>query len=178
MTRETAATATVDEHARARDDHARRPSSSPEGIGDIVLAGHPAPYPHLRSRSTPTIGRLASAARTAASALAQSAPQSRSTGRWQPAPRRARRVVTGRMRVSTLVLEPDGFAAVPSRSPRDAAVLHVAQGSVHMVTVAPDHRMQAVQELDGERARVLGSGDGHRLINTGDEPAVVVRITG
>ncbi|MFD0774026.1 hypothetical protein ACFQZ2_08820, partial [Streptomonospora algeriensis] len=61
---------------------------------------------------------------------------------------------------------------------RDAAVLHVAHGRVHMVTIAPDRRMQAVQELAGERARVLGSGDDHQLINTGGEPAVVVRVTG
>ncbi|KIH97544.1 hypothetical protein LP52_18585 [Streptomonospora alba] len=178
MTSETSATATATEHTERRHEHAERSPSSPEGIGDIVLAGHPAPYPHLQTRSAPTIGRLAAAARAAASALARPVLRPRLRGRWQPAPRAVRRAVSGRMRVSTLVLEPNGFAAVPAPGPRDAAVLHVAHGRVHMVTIAPDHRMQAVQELTGERARVLGSGDGHQLINTGGEPAVVVRITG
>ncbi|MUL41833.1 hypothetical protein FZ103_11715 [Streptomonospora sp. PA3] len=154
------------------------PTASPEGIGDIVLAGHPAPYPHLRTGGAPTIGRLAAAARAAATALARPALWPRRRGRWQPAPRAARRTAAGRMRVSILVLEPNGFAEIPAESRRSAAVVHLARGRVHMVTVAPDREMQAVQELTGDRARVLGSADDHQLINTGGEPAVVVRVAG
>ncbi|MFD0804217.1 hypothetical protein ACFQZU_23275, partial [Streptomonospora algeriensis] len=69
MAYETAATATATGHAEHRSGSGENPVPSPEGIGDIVLAGHPAPYPHLQTRSAPTIGRLAAAARAAASAL-------------------------------------------------------------------------------------------------------------
>ncbi|GAA4931227.1 hypothetical protein GCM10023224_08920 [Streptomonospora halophila] len=185
MTYDTAASATTAEHSANRTGHEgsppvprpAAPTVSPEGIGDIVLAGHPAPYPHLQTRSAPTIGRLAAAARAAASDLTLLRLRPRRGGRWQPAPRPARRAAARRMRVSVLVLEPNGFAAVPDE-PHRASVLHLASGRVHMVTVAPDREMQAVQELTGDRARALGSGDDHQLINTGDRRAVVVRVTG
>ncbi|MDT0300585.1 hypothetical protein [Streptomonospora wellingtoniae] len=185
MTYETAAPAATAVHPANRIGHEgsppvprpAAPTVSPEGIGDIVLAGQPAPYPHLQTRSAPTIGRLAAAARAAASVPVLPALRPRRRGRWGPAPRSVRRTAARRMRVSILVLEPNGFAAVPAE-PRRTSVLHLASGRVHMVTVAPDREMQAVQELTGDRARALGSGDDHQLINTGGERAVVVRVTG
>ncbi|QBI56092.1 hypothetical protein [Streptomonospora litoralis] len=187
MTYDAAATATATEYGKRRTDHSPSspaspasavPAPSPEGIGDIVLAGQPAPYPHLQTRRAPTIGRLAAAARNAAAALGRPGLWPRRRGRWQPAPRAARRGTSGRMRVSLLVLRPNEFAAVPAENGRHAAVLQLAHGRAHMVTVAPNREMQAVQELTTDRARVLGSADAHQLINTGDEPAVVVRVTG
>ncbi|GAB3443805.1 hypothetical protein GCM10027570_12320 [Streptomonospora sediminis] len=164
--------------APARPAPAAAPAASPEGIGDIVLAGRPAPYAHLRTRRAPTVGRLAAAARSAAAALARTALQSGRNGRWQPAPRAARRGTAGRMRVSTLVLAPNGFAAVSAGTGGREAVLQPAGGRVHLVTAEPNGEMRAVQELAEGRARVLGSADEHQLINTGSEPAVVVRVTG
>ncbi|MDA8369016.1 MAG: hypothetical protein M0026_04015 [Nocardiopsaceae bacterium] len=153
------------------------PAVSPEGIGDIVQAGHATGYAHLIVRDTPTIGRLAAAARAAALALAQSQPQPRRRGRWQRAPRPARRGVTGRMRVTAVSLAPNGFAALPSDSARRPAVLHLVRGRAHMVALASDGEPLAVQEVAAGRTRVLGSAGGHHIINTGPEPVVVVRVT-
>ena len=191
MTYDAAATATRTEHGTHLHGYAMHdsaaggvggaaPAPSPEGIGDIMLAGHPAPYPHLhlQTRRAPTVGRLTAAARNAAATLARPGLWPRRRGRWQPAPRTARRGAAGRMRVSALTLEPNEFAAVPAEHDRRATVLHLAHGRAHMVTVSPDREMQAVQELTAARARVLGSADDHQLINTGDEPAVVVRVIG
>jgi hypothetical protein len=148
---------------------------SPDGIGDIVLAGQPSGYAHLAGRAAPTVGRLAAAARAAAAAMLRPGLWPRRAGHWQAAPRAARRGASGRMRVTAVVLEPNGFTSVPA-GPRPT-VLRLAQGRAHMVAVAPDGEMLAVQDLAHGRTRVLGSGGGHRLINTGTEPAVVVRVT-
>ncbi|MFC4563851.1 hypothetical protein ACFO4E_18485 [Nocardiopsis mangrovi] len=150
---------------------------SPEGIGDITQAGHTSGYAHLAGRGVPTVGRLVAAARTASAALVRPTLWPRRRDHWQPAPRAARRGVTGRMKVTAAVLEPNGFTAVPADGAHRPAVLRLAHGRAHLVAVADGGEMLAIQELAPGRTRVLGSGDGYRLINTGTEPAVVVRVT-
>ncbi|WP_236700326.1 hypothetical protein [Allosalinactinospora lopnorensis] len=152
----------------------------PEGIGDIALAGQPTGYAHLAARGTPTVGQFTATAREASAVLARPAFWPRRRGHWQPAPRPARRRATGRMRIAAVALEPNEFVALPALggAASGSGVLYLAHGRAHMVTSAPDGEMLAVQELDTDRARVLAAGDRHRLVNTGTETAVVVRVAG
>lgn len=153
-----------------------------DGIGDIVLAGVASGYAHLATRSTPTVGRLMTAARTAAEALSRPTLWPRRRDRWQPAPRTARQGVIGRMRVSVVALEPNAFVELAADRPRATGtgtrseVLALVSGQAHLVVTGPDGAMLAVQELVDGRTRVLGASGGHQLINTGSETALAVRV--
>lgn len=156
------------------------------GIGDVIDAGARSGYPHLRERRAPTLGRLCSAARDAAAALARSSLWPTHNGRWQPAPRDARRHTSGRMRMSVVALEPNSFVAgpqVPGHRHGSLEVLHLVGGRAHLIDSGPDGWMRSAVELAPGRTRVVGSpvGVGRRghqfLVNTGDEVAVVLRVT-
>ncbi|TDQ55238.1 hypothetical protein [Actinorugispora endophytica] len=149
------------------------------GIGDIVMAGERSGYTHLSTRALPTVGRLVTAARGAAEALADRALWPGRRGRWQLAPRAARRHTRGRMRVTVVALEPNGFVPLTGARPSVSAsdVLYLVSGRAHAVVTGDGGRLLAVQELAERRARVLGSAGGHQLVNTGTETAVVVRVT-
>ncbi|WP_245929045.1 hypothetical protein [Murinocardiopsis flavida] len=152
------------------------------GIGDIVLAGAASGYAHLAARDTVTIGRLAAAARAAADALARPTLWPRRADRWQPAPRTARRGVSGRMRVSVVALRPNAFVELAADRPRAgrtearSEVLALVSGQAHLVVTGPDGALLAVQELARGKARVLGASGGHQLINTGTATLVAVRV--
>ncbi len=156
-------------------------ASSPDGIGDIVMAGARSPYAHLVVRSLPTVGRRVPAARAAAAVLARPETWPRTHGRWRRAPRAARRRTRGRMRMSVVVLHPNGFVALPPARPEGGPargdVLLVVHGRIHAVVTGRDGRLLAVQELVRGRTRVLGGVDGRQLVNTGTETALVVRVT-
>ncbi|RNL80572.1 hypothetical protein EFW17_23000 [Halostreptopolyspora alba] len=149
----------------------------------MALAGQPSGYTHLRPRGVPTVGQLATAAREAATVLGRPALWPPWRRRWQLAPRPARRRAGGRMRVTVVALEPNDFVALPrlgghGRPAPGTDVLHLAHGHAHTVVSTPDGEMRAVQELGAGRVRVLGEASRHRLINTGADTAVVVRVTG
>ncbi|WP_433698700.1 hypothetical protein [Nocardiopsis sp. CA-288880] len=174
---------------------ARRPSDTPspapgpvslEGIGDVVDAGRPSGYAHLGERRLPTLGRLVAAARGAASSLRRPTLWPTRRGHWQPAPRAARRHASGRLRVTTVALEPNSFVSGPAdhpARPHGMEVLYLVSGRAHLIASAPDGQMRSASELAEGRARVVGAPAGgtarghHFLVNTGDEVAVVVRVT-
>ncbi|MGI5119194.1 hypothetical protein ACQEU5_06560 [Marinactinospora thermotolerans] len=155
-------------------------SASLAGIGDISMAGHRSGYAHLDTRPSPTVGRLSAAARGAAEALSRPSLWPRRRGVWQPAPRTVRRRADGRMRVAVVTLDPDQFVSLPAARDRSASaeVLHLVHGRAHTVATSEDGRMLAVQRLGDGRIRVLGTAEGHQLVNTGTETAVVVRVSG
>ncbi|WP_370013380.1 hypothetical protein [Nocardiopsis sp. Huas11] len=153
-----------------------------DGIGDVVDAGRRSGYAHLRELRLPTIGRLVSAARGAADALARPTLWPTRRGRWQPAPRAARRRATGRLRVTVVALETNSFVPEPSsRAERSHGleVLHLVGGRAHLISSGADGQMRSAAELTPGRTRVVGgTGEGHHyLVNTGDEVAVVVRVS-
>ncbi|NYJ34605.1 hypothetical protein [Nocardiopsis aegyptia] len=153
-----------------------------EGIGDVVDAGRRSGYAHLRELRLPTIGRLVAAARGAADALDRPTLWPSRRGRWQPAPRAARRRATGRLRVTVVALEPNSFVPEPSPRPdrsRGLEVLHLVGGRAHLISSGADGRMRSASELAPGRTRVVGgTGTGrHYLVNTGDAVAVVVRVS-
>lgn len=157
-------------------------SLSPEGIGDVVDAGRRSRYAHLAEGRLPTVGLLAGAARGAAGALNRTGLWPARRGHWQRLPRAARSHVGGALRVTVVVLEPNGFVSGPApRSARSHGmeVLYPVRGRAHLISSAPDGRMRSASELSPDRVRVVGSGEAHRshLVNTGDELAVVVRVT-
>ncbi|WP_017613830.1 hypothetical protein [Nocardiopsis salina] len=157
-----------------------------EGIGDVVDAGARSGYAHLGERRAPTLGQLCSAAREAAAVLVRPSTWPVRRGRWQPAPRSARRHAAGRLRVSVVALEPNSFVAGPQspahrRGPME--VLHLVSGRAHLINSGPDGWMRSAAELAPGRSRVVGTPAaggqrGHQfLVNTGDEMAVVLRVT-
>lgn len=157
-----------------------------DGIGDVVDAGRRSGYAHLVERRLPTVGRLVAAARGAASSLRRPTLWPTRRGHWQPAPRAARRHVSGRFRVMTVALEPNSFVSGPaerSDRPHGMEVLYLVSGRAHLIASGPDGQMRSASELAEGRARVLGASEGraagghHFLVNTGDEVAVVVRVT-
>ncbi|MGW5876275.1 hypothetical protein ACWFMI_06950 [Nocardiopsis terrae] len=156
-----------------------------DGIGDVVDAGRPSGYAHLGGLRLPTTGQLVAAARGAASALRRPTLWPPRRGRWQPAPRSARRHAGGRFRVTTVALEPNSFVPGPtprSGRPHTMEVLHLVSGKAHLITSGPDGQMRSAAELAVGRTRVVGGvgapGRGHHhLVNTGDEVAVLVRVT-
>lgn len=159
---------------------------SAEGIGDVVAAGHRSGYAHLRERRLPTIGQLATAAREAASAMLRPSLWPVRRGRWQPVPRAARRHATGRFRVTAVALEPNSFVSGPGpRTTRGQTleVLHLVSGRAHLITSGSDGQMRSAAELGTGRTRVVGSAESdgrqghHFLVNTGDEVAVIARVT-
>jgi len=128
----------------------------------------------------PTVGQLTTAARRAAALLAQPELWPRQYGQWQRPPRPVRQRVPGRMRMSVVALAPNGFVTLPAARPTAPVhgdVLLVVHGRMHAVIIGSDGRLLAVQELVAGRTRVLGGVDGRQLVNTGSEPAVVVRVT-
>ncbi|MFI6579284.1 hypothetical protein ACIBFB_26165 [Nocardiopsis sp. NPDC050513] len=159
-----------------------------EGIGDVVDAGRRSGYAHLGERRLPTIGRLVSAARGAAEAMRRPTLWPARRGRWQIAPRAARRRASGRLRVTTVALEPNTFVPEPTAHPgrrHSLEVLYLVSGRAHLIASGPGGEMLSAAELTPGRARVVGvahQGAGDRrasqhLVNTGDEVAVVVRVT-
>ncbi|OOC56586.1 MULTISPECIES: hypothetical protein [Nocardiopsis] len=162
----------------------RTPGVSPEGIGDVVDAGRRSGYAHLGERRLPTLGRLAAAARGAAALVGPTLWPAR-RGHWQPAPRAARRHAGGRLRVTAVVLEPNDLvsgSAPRSARARGMEVLYLVSGRAHLITSAPDGQVRSASELAADRVRVVGAAgssgrSGHFLVNTGDEVAVVVRVT-
>lgn len=166
-------------------EHAPRPrigAVSLTGIGDVVDAGRPSGYAHLDARGLPTLGQVVSVAKAAAVALSRPALWPARRGRWQPAPRPARRQARGRFRVTTVALEPNSFIAGPG--PRvdqghSLEALHLVSGRAHLITSGPDGQMLSAAELSPDRVRVVGDGVRRRqhLVNTGDEVAVLVRVT-
>ncbi|MFV2197166.1 hypothetical protein [Nocardiopsis sp. LOL_012] len=161
---------------------ARTDQVSLEGIGDVVDAGRRSGYAHLAQRPLPTVGRLVAAARGAAEALGRPALRPSLRGRWQPAPRAARRHAAGRIRVSVVALEPNGFVPEPEGRPGHGPALEVlflVGGRAHLVASGADGSILSAAELTQGRARVVGSAARGRqhLVNTGDEVAVVVRVT-
>ncbi|WP_026119450.1 hypothetical protein [Nocardiopsis ganjiahuensis] len=172
----------------ATTEHAPRPrtaSVSLDGIGDVVDAGRSSGYAHLSERRLPTLGQLVSAARGAAVSLRRPTLWPTRRGRWQPAPRSARRHVSGRFRVTAVALEPNSFVPGPVRRsdrPHNLEVLHLVSGRAHLITSGADGQMRSAAELAVGRTRVVGdssaAGQGHHyLVNTGDEVAVLVRVT-
>ncbi|MFE3458464.1 hypothetical protein ACFXKD_13060 [Nocardiopsis aegyptia] len=175
-------TSTLDREAPVAAPAAPRPTVTLEGIGDVVDAGRRSGYAHLRGLRLPTIGRLAAAARGAADALDRPTLWPSRRGRWQPAPRAARRRATGRLRVTVVALEPNSFVSEPTPRPdrsRGLEVLHLVGGRAHLISSGADGRMRSASELAPGRTRVVGgTGAGrHYLVNTGDEVAVVVRVS-
>ncbi|WP_116245503.1 hypothetical protein [Nocardiopsis sp. FIRDI 009] len=168
---------------------AARPARiSPEGIGDVVDAGRRSGYAHLSERRLPTIGRLVAAARGAADAMRRPTLWPSRRGRWQVAPRAARRHVNGRLRVTVVALDPNTFVPEPAVHPgrrHSLEVLFPVSGRAHLIASGPGGEMLSAAELVAGRARVVGSAQhatGARpatqhLVNTGDEVAVVVRVT-
>ncbi|MFC9085194.1 hypothetical protein [Nocardiopsis dassonvillei] len=163
------------------------PRSAPvslEGIGDVVDAGRRSGYAHLGERRMPTLGRLVTAARGAAASLGRPALWPSRRGRWQLVPRAARRQAGGRLRVTAVALEPNSFVSGPAPHPsrqHGMEVLYLVSGRAHLIASAADGQMRSASELSADRARVVGSaeasGGRHHLVNTGDEVAVVVRVT-
>jgi hypothetical protein len=151
-----------------------RPDSGADGIGDIAQAGRPSGYAHLRARGSATIGGLSRAAERAAAALARPTLWPRRTGHWQHAPRSVRQGASGRVRVTVVRLEPNGFVSVPGDG---GDVLRVAHGRAHLVATGTDGSLLSVRDLVPDRTRVLGGG-GRKLVNTGAGPALVVRVAG
>lgn len=172
----------------ATTDHTPRPrtaSVSLDGIGDVVDAGRTSGYAHLVERRLPTVGQLVTAARGAAAALGRPTLWPTRRGHWQPAPRSARRHAGGRLRVTTVALEPNSFVPGPAQRsdrPHGMEVLHLVSGRAHLITSGPDGQMRSAAELAPGRTRVVGGADGsvrghHHLVNTGDEVAVLVRVS-
>ncbi|PDP85970.1 hypothetical protein CQJ94_19700 [Glycomyces fuscus] len=163
---------------------AKPASVSLEGIGDVVDAGRRSGYAHLGERRLPTLGRLVAAARGAAASLGRPSLRPSRRGHWQLVPRAARRHTGGRLRVTAVALEPNSFVSGPTpRSSRQHGmeVLYLVSGRAHLIASAADGQMRSASELAAGRARVVGSDEGgggsHHLVNTGDEVAVVVRVT-
>ncbi|MFE9244210.1 hypothetical protein [Nocardiopsis sp. NPDC006938] len=161
----------------------RTASVSLDGIGDVVDAGRTSGYAHLVERRLPTVGQLVTAARGAAASLRRPTLWPTRRGRWQPAPRSARRHVGGRFRVTTVALEPNSFVPGPARHSDHAhgmEVLHLVSGRAHLITSGAAGQMRAAAELSVGRTRVVGGASRqghHHLVNTGDEVAVVVRVS-
>ncbi|GLU47340.1 hypothetical protein [Nocardiopsis ansamitocini] len=152
------------------------------GIGDIVMAGQRSAYDHLRTRTVPTVGQLMTAARGAAQSLLRPTLWPQRRGHWQLVPRVARRHARGRMRVTAVTLEPNGFVSLAAeRGPGDpvptSEVVQLVSGRAHTVVTGAAGQLLAVQELTPGRARVLGGEAGHQLLNTGVEPALVIRVS-
>ncbi|GAA2004511.1 hypothetical protein GCM10009799_34750 [Nocardiopsis rhodophaea] len=160
------------------------PGNGIDGIGDIALAGRPSGYAHLAARPVATAGRLVAAARTAAASLAL-APSSlsrrfrRHRGHWYIAPRPVRRAVARGLRVEIAALAPGDSAELPDRRQRPASrravALHLVYGEAHLVTPAGEGD-PVIRPFAAGSTRVLGTGNGHRLINTGAGPALAVRV--
>lgn len=157
-----------------------------EGIGDIIDAGARSGYAHLGERHAPTLGRLCSAARDTAAALAQPSLWPTRRDRWQPAPGDVRRHTSGRVRVDVVALEPNSSVAGPQVSGDRRGfleVLHLVSGRAHLIGPGPDGWMRSAAELAPGRTRVVGSPAdigqrGHQfLVNTGDEVAAVLRVS-
>lgn len=161
---------------------ARTATVSLDGIGDVVDAGRTSGYAHLSARRLPTLGQVVSTARAAAAALRRPTLWPTRRGHWQPVPRTVRRRFRGRFRVSTVALEPNSFIAGPEAPvdrPRSLEVLHLVSGRAHLITSGVDGQMLSAAELTRGRVRVMGDGARGRrhLVNTGDEVAVLVRVT-
>ncbi|CAM3657886.1 hypothetical protein NOGI109294_07750 [Nocardiopsis gilva] len=160
------------------------PGNDIDGIGDIVLAGRPSGYAHLAARPIATAGRLVAAARAAASALAL-APSSlsrrfrRHRGHWYIAPRPVRRAVDRGLRVEVAALAPGEAAELPERRHRPATrrgvALHLVYGDAHLITPEDDGD-PVIRPFAAGSTRLLGTGNGHRLVNTGAGPALAVRV--
>ncbi|GAB3478729.1 cupin domain-containing protein [Nocardiopsis coralliicola] len=165
--------------AAAPPDAVSGPAPAPsdlDGFGDIVDAGRASPFADRFGPGMPvTTGRLATAAAEAAAVLSRPSLHPCRPGRWQRAPRPARRRAAGRMRVGAVALEPDGFAPLPDAAP-GAAVLRVAVGRAHVLTTGPDGGMRSLRPLTPGRTLVLAAGTGHWIVNTGGTPAVAVLV--
>lgn len=170
---------------RATTEHTPRPRTatvSLDGIGDVVDAGRTSGYAHLGARRLPTLGQVAAAARDAATALRRPTLRPARRGHWLPAPRSVRRRIRGRFRVTSVVLEPNSFIAGPSSRDEHRhtlEALYLVSGRAHLITSAPDGQILSAAELTPDRARVMGSGarGTRHLVNTGEEVAVLVRVT-
>lgn len=182
MPQQTSAPATA---ARVSTEHAPRPRTttvSLDGIGDVVDAGRTSGYAHLGARRLPTLGQVVAAAGDAATALRRPTLWPARRGSWQPAPRSVRRLVRGRFRVTSVALEPNSFIAGPTSraaDPHTLEALYLVSGRAHLITSAADGQMLSAAELTSGRARVVGSGarGSRHLVNTGEEVAILVRVT-
>lgn len=146
---------------------------SVDGIGDIVQAGETSPYPHLRPRERPTVGRLFAAARAGARTLAEDVPGGSlpAAGRWwavPPANGAGPSATVAELRPTEIVSLPVGRGSAGL-----GGVLYLARGRAHLVAVSGSGRMLSVRELTPGRGRVVAEPGGYQLINTGSEPAVV-----
>lgn len=166
-------------------EHTHRPPTaavSLDGIGDVVDAGRTSGYAHLDVRPLPTLGQVVSTARTAATTLRRPTLWPARRGHWQHAPRTVREQVRGRFQVTTVALEPNGFIAGPEPRvdrPHRLEVFYLVDGRAHLITSGTDGQILSATELARDRARVVGEGARGRrhLMNTGDEVAVLVRVT-
>lgn len=182
MPQQTSAPATA---ARVSTEHAPRPRTttvSLDGIGDVVDAGRTSGYAHLGARRLPTLGQVVAAAGDAATALRRPTLWPARRGSWQPAPRSVRRLVRGRFRVTSVALEPNSFIAGPTSraaDPHTLEALYLVSGRAHLITSAADGQMLSAAELTSGRVRVVGSGarGSRHLVNTGEEVAILVRVT-
>lgn len=169
-------------HAPSQPERAPQPALDPselDGIGDIVDAGRPSGYAHLAApRTSPTAGRLAAAAASAAESLGRTSAAADRSGHWRPAPRPARRGAAGRMRISTATLAPNGSTALPAAPSGSATALRLASGRAHVLSAGPDGELRSVRELLPGRTLLLAAGTGNWLVNTGTVAAVAVRATG
>ena len=84
------------------------------------------------------------------------------------------------MRITVVTLEPNSFVAGPPRTgrPYSLEVLYPVRGRAHLISSSSDGQMRSAAALAPDRARVVGASQGHHfLVNTGDEIAVVLRVT-
>ncbi|WP_017593227.1 hypothetical protein [Nocardiopsis potens] len=165
-------------HSERTPQHGPAPSGL-DGIGDIVDAGRPSGYAHLAAapRTAPTAGRLAAAADSAADALRRTPAPADRSGHWRPAPRPVRRGASGRMRISSATLAPDGSTALPPAPSGSATALRLVSGRAHVLSAGPGGELRSVRELLPGRTLLLAAGTGNWLVNTGAEAAVAVRAT-
>src|SRR5699024_12497872 len=104
----------------------------------------------------------------------------RDHGSAHAAQRLACRHVNGLILCNGVTMEPNSFASGPPRTgrPYSLEVLYPARGRAHLISSNSDGQMRSAAALTPDRAPVVGASQGHHfLVNTGDEVAVVIRVT-
>lgn len=158
-----------------------------DGVGDVVLAGRPTPYPHLRTESgRPSAGTLFAAARRVGEVIRTSPPPA--TGVWTDDAHD--RAVAGAVgptanAVATVVatVPPADVVATPpagwdtSMGTDRETLLYAAQGEVHVVEISAAGHLHNVRKLVTGRGFAWGTQRRHQIINTGSVPALLVHAS-
>ncbi|QVQ50948.1 hypothetical protein J4H86_19105 [Spiractinospora alimapuensis] len=161
------------------------PRGTIDGVGDVVLAGHPTPYPHLRTDSVhPSAGTLFAAARRVGDVIRSSPPPA--TGTWTGeaygdiVAEEAGRTAGSLVAVVATVPPADVVATPPSgqdtRTDRET-LLYAARGEVHVVEISATGHLHNVRRLVAGRGFAWGSRRHHQIINTGSVPALLVHAS-